>query len=517
MAVVERLSQEEFRLLEVIQHPVLFAEFIENLDILDDPNSDLFTLTEYQKEFIADFNHYVSLCCGRSVGKTTSLTLIILWLLVNNPYKAPYYVYLVPSKVHLEPVFTNLVHLFRVNSFLQQFLDKKKGINASEHKIILNNGSTLDCRIAGQSGTGENVVGLHTPHIIIDESAFFPWGTFIEAQPTLNTWEKGFRLFVSGVPDGRRERSVCYYADQLDEKYSRHRIPAHKNPRYTKEDDERNIAQYGGVNSDDYKHLVLGEHGDPFYAVFDRSRMLIKEYSVYKVEIDGTKYLDNITSYIEALSGIPGLTKDSFSPFIGVDLGYTDPTAILILYQDKDYNIKFHSSIVLKRVNYVIQEKIIEYLYNKFKPYVIAIDEGNIGKAITQRLITEEQYKKIGLNTVIFPVAFNGNIMVARSADNTEVYEKVKPFSIKILQEYTDLHKVIYSSTFPEIISELERMAYTKNINGEIIYKTLGLKGGEKANDHLTSALLCAIVAHYAKNELVFQEKKKELFLARWL
>lgn len=516
MALVEKLTYEEKALLEVVQHPVLFGEFLENLDKSD--SEEQFELAIYQKEFIADFNHYVSLCCGRSVGKTTSLTFILLWLLINNPYDAPYYVYLVPSKVHLDPVFTNLVHKFRTNSFLSQYLDKKKGINSSTHKITLNNGASLDCRIAGQSGTGENVVGLHTPHIIIDESAFFPIGTFIEAQPTLNTWEKGFRLYVSGVPDGRRDGSVCYYADQIDEKYSKHRVSAHQNPRYTQEDEERNIKQYGGVNSDDYKHLVLGEHGDPFYSVFDRSRMLIEEYPVYKMELDGYSLSDNIASYIEHLSVIPSLPKKAYAPFIGVDLGYVDPTAILILYQDDDLNIKFHSSIVLKRVSYPVQEKIIEFLYNKFRPYLIAIDEGNIGKAVVQNLSTNDYYKNIGLSSVIFPVAFGSNITVARDENKNDITEKVKPFSIKVLQEYSDLHKVIYSSTFSEIISELERMAYTKNINGEVVYKTLGIKGGEKANDHLTSALLCGILGHYVKNDLVINDyRKKDLFLARWI
>lgn len=516
MAIVEKLSYEERCLLEVIQHPVLFAEFIENLDLSE--GEEGFELAPYQKEFIADFNHYVSICCGRSVGKTTSLTLILLWLLVNNPYDAPYYVYLVPSKVHLDPVFTNLIHKFRTNSFLGQFLDRKRGINSSTHKITLNNGASLDCRIAGQSGTGENVVGLHTPHIIIDESAFFPMGTFIEAQPTLNTWEKGFRMYVSGVPDGRRDGSVCYYADQIDEKFSKHRISAHQNPRYTKEDDERNILQYGGVNSDDYKHLVLGQHGDPFYSVFDRSRMRIVEYPVSKLEIDGYKLGDNLAQYIESLAVLPSLPKDSYAPFIGIDLGYVDPTAILVLYQDRNMDIKFHCSVILKRTNYTIQERVIEFLYTKFRPYMIAIDEGNIGKAVIQHLTTEENYRKIGLSNTIFPVSFSGNIVVARDEKGNDIVEKLRPFSIKVLQEYSDLHKVIYSSTFNEIISELERMAYTKNANGEIIYKTLGVKGGEKAQDHLTSALLCAIIGHYTKNELsINNNRSNNLFLARWL
>lgn len=513
MALVEKLTYEERCLLEVIQHPVLFAEFIQNFD----EEEDIWFLTDYQKEFMCDFNHYVSLCCARSVGKTVSLTLIILWLLINNFYDAPYIVYTVPNKVHLDPVFTNLVYLLRTNGFLKYYIDKKKGINSSTYKITLINNATLDCRIAGQTGTGENVVGMHTPHIILDESSFYPYGTWIELQPTLNTWQQGFRMIVSGVPDGRRDKSVCYYADQIAENFSKHRVSAFRNPRYTKEADEENVKKFGGRNSDDYRHLVLGEHGDPYYSVFDRSRMAIEQYPVYKLEINGLDYKEDIKRYIEDLSLIPSLNNSLFSPFIGIDLGYTDPTIILILYLDKNSKIKIHAAVTLKHTNYTIQEKVIDYIDTRFDSSVIGIDEGNIGKAVIQHLNSDASFKSKNYVNRIVPIDFGGQIEVARDLNNEPIYEKVKPFSVKVLQEYSDLHKIIYSSTYLEMIQELEKMAYTRSANGSIIYKTLNSRGGDRVQDHITSALLAGILAFYIKNELKLKENKKSLFSARWL
>jgi len=515
MALVEKLTYEERCILEVVENPVFFAEFIENFD--NDGREPEWMLTDYQKEFLCDFSPYVSLCCGRSVGKTVSLTAMLLWVMINNFYQTPYIVYTVPNKVHLDPVFTTIVYKLRSNGFVKKFIEKRKGINASNHTIVLLNGATLDCRIAGQSGTGENVVGIHTPLIFLDESSFYPYGTWIELQPTLNTWERGFKLVVSGVPDGRREKSVCYFADQIDERFSKHRIPATKNPRFTEEDIKRAIVQYGGENSEDFKHLVLGEHGNPFYSVFDRSRMRIEQYPVYKLEFDGIELKEALHKYTENLSILPNVPADKFTPFFGIDLGYIDPTIILILYQDTNLNIKTHASITLKRVNYSIQERLIDFLDTKFRPSLIAIDEGNIGKAVIQHLMTEDMYRSKNYSNRIYPVSFGGTLVVAKDNEGKDVMERVKPFSVKILQEYADLHKIIFSSTYIEMVSELERMAYTKNPNGEIVYKTLNIKGGEKAGDHVTSALLCGILAHYIKNDLKLIEKKHSLFSARWL
>ena len=68
-----------------------------------------------------------------------------------------------------------------------------------------------------------------------------------------------------------------------------------------------------------------------------------------------------------------------------------------------------------------------------------------------------------------------------------------------------------------ELVSELERMTYTKTPSGDIQYKTLTPKGGKRGEDHFTSALLCAGMAYWLENEsLVLQTKTKKLFTARW-
>ena len=87
------------------------------------------------------------------------------------------------------------------------------------HTIKLLTGATLICRIAGQSGDGVNVIGLHTPFLIVDEAGYYPWGTWLEAQPIINYWEEGYRVITSGVPTGLRQKlQICsYHARQYQE------------------------------------------------------------------------------------------------------------------------------------------------------------------------------------------------------------------------------------------------------------------------------------------------------------
>jgi hypothetical protein len=515
MPLESKISHEELCLYEILRHPVLVSEFISNIDKID--REEKFELTWYQKEFICDFNSYVSLSCGRSVGKSEALVWIIIWFLINNIFPLDYIVYTVPGRAHLEPIWSKLVRYFRSNSFLKTFLDAKGGINGSENSIRLLNNTQLICRIAGQTGTGANVIGLHSPFEILDESGYFPFGTFLEFIPTLNTFTSGYRRIVSGVPTGLRERNVCYRCDQEDSSYTKHNISALQNPRFSEEDRLLAVNQYGGEDSDDYIHLILGEHGKPVFALFDRTFMEISNYPVYKLILDGMLYHDNIAEYVNKLSIFPGLPDRDSDCILGIDLGFTEPTAIVIMYLDKLGRLKFHGRIRLNKVNYFIQERIIDWLDTKFKPIIIGIDEGSAGKAVIPRLQEHEDYLHKNFAKRIVPINFSTNTIMGITSDGEEIKSKTKPLSVSILQDYSNNHKIVYSNTDLEMITELERMTYTKTPTGEIVYRTLTERGGKKGEDHFTSALLCGTLAYYLTLEtLNLRGHQKKLFSPRW-
>jgi len=447
---------------------------------------------------------------------TVSIVHIFLWMLVNNIYPSDYICYTVPNKVHLDPVWNSLVRSLRSNSLLSNFIGKRTGINSSNFTVKLLNGAMLDCRIAGTSGTGASVVGMHTPAEFVDEAGFYPWGTWIELQPTLNTWEKGFRLFVSGVPTGVREKNVLYYADEVDDKYSRHRISAHQNPRYTEEKEKENLIQYGGKDSDDYIHHVEGRHGAPTFAVFDRNLMEIKQYPVHKIKLSGIN--STLTELITKISRLPTISEKYDYTLFGADLGYTDPSAFHILYSRAN-KLYYHARIELVKVMYPHQKEIINFIDDKFGRFdILGVDYGGPGQPTVQDLMHSEKYIHKDFEKRLLPIDFASNIVLGIDPDGNEIKERMKPFSVSLLQEYSNSHRIVYSSTDPELIAELERTTYTKNQKGQILYKTLTPLGGQRGADHHTAALLAAIAAHYqVKDMLNLYNKPKKLAGFSWL
>lgn len=517
MPILEKITQEDLYLYEIVKNPVLFAEFVSNYDKQE--TDEPFELTWYQKETIGDFNNYVCLCCARSVGKTESLALLITWAMVFRLFPDSYYTYHVPSRANLDPVFTKLVKLFRGNSFLKEFISQSTGVNNSEFKISLLNNSVLLCRIAGQTGTGISVVGLHTPFTIVDEAGYYNYNTFMELLPTVNTFTQGFKLMVSGVPTGLREKNVLYKCDQEDSMYSKHRVSAFQNPRFSDFDKERSIEQYGGEESEEYKHYVLGIHGMPVFALFDRGMFLMNSEPVYKLEISGAQYQNNLTEYLNRISIFPGLSSGKKDKcIIGIDLGYTEPTAIVILTTDVYNRLHFHGRIRLEKVSYNIQEKLIDFLDTKFEPSIIGIDKGSAGISVIQHMQQDRDYIHKNYEKRLIPIDFSSSVILGIDSDGNEIKNKTKPFAVSVLQDYTNNHKLMFSSTDLDMVTELERMTYSKTPSGEIVYRTLTSGGGKKGEDHFTSAVLCAILAYYLNNEFIQQkQERKKLFKVSWL
>lgn len=501
MALIEKIDHDSLYLYEIMRNPVLFTEFIQNFDLTD--RDEPFILTDYQKEFICDFNNYVCLCSSRAVGKTVALTAILLWLISFNVFPSDYVVYFVPGKAQLDPVWTGLIRTLRSNSILKNFIASNAGINSSEFRVTLLNQAVLMCRIAGQSGTGVNVIGLHTPFVIVDEAAYFNWAIFMEMQPILNTFTSGYRLMVSGVPNGIRENNVLYHCDQSNSNYTKHRINAFRNPRFTDKDKQFAIEQYGGEDSDDYIHNVLGQHGKPIFSLFDRSLFSIANDPVYKLQINGLTSGEDLGIYYEKIRLIPQVPSKSYKCIIGIDLGYTEPTAIIVMYFDSTGRLHFHSRIQLTKVSYPIQEKFINMLDSKFEPILIGIDKGSVGISLIQHLMESTEYLHKDFSKRIIPIDFSSSLVLGIDTEGKEIKEKTKPFTVSVLQDYCNNHKLIFSHTDLEIVSELERMTYSKNPNGDISYRTLTFKGGKKGEDHFTSALLCGVGAWHLTNEFI--------------
>jgi hypothetical protein len=223
-----------------------------------------------------------------------------------------------------------------------------------------------------------------------------------------------------------------------------------------------------------------------------------------------------MTDIFTKLSSFPAV-PDNYGIVFGIDLGYTEPTAIIILYVDSKERLKFHGRIRLTKISYHIQEKIIDMLDSKYKPSLIGVDKGNAGIGLIQNMQEHTDYLHKNYKERMYPVDFSAWIPIGINADGEENKVKSKPFFVSVLQEKSNNHQIVYSSTDPDMITELERMTYTKNPNGDISYKTLTERGGKRGEDHFTSALLCGVGAYHMINEFVNAAPKIKLIRAIWV
>jgi|WetSurMetagenome_2_1015567.scaffolds.fasta_scaffold04344_9 hypothetical protein len=505
--IKERLAPEELAIVELIRHPIWCAELVRNISRDDD---DKWVHSDYQREMLCDFGHFIVLCCGRAVGKTETLVDKVIWHALNNFYEESL-VFTVPNRVHLEPPFMKLVKWFRGHPLLMHYVDKGS-INMANFTIRLKNRFVLDCRIAGMTGGGANVVGLHVPFILLDEAAFYPWGTYIELMPTLNTFQNGFQLMVSGVPDGKRERSVLYYADQVDPEYNKHRIAAHQNPRYSAADEARNRKQFRGNTSQEYLHMVLGEHGTPVFSMFDRDSMAIEDYTTHITKHKGAEFVNDSQFAYKLLASLPSVPPYSEDLIFGIDLGFTDPTVIQVLYRlrDKWYIL---TRVMVHQLEYPEQERFIDLLDNKYKPTLIGIDEGNIGKSVVQHLMSDPQYGSKNYKKIIKPIQFGGRTKIGEDDEGTPLETRTKQFAMQYLQNVVTNRELIFSKNDEEMISELERTSYTRTDTGELKFYVESLDGKTKGEDHNTQALCCALTAWWQEHEM--QTRNAEVKLLR--
>jgi hypothetical protein len=117
----------------------------------------------------------------------------------------------------------------------------------------------------------------------------------------------------------------------------------------------------------------------------------------------------------------------------------------------------------------------------------------------------------------VVPINFSSQIVLGSDSEGNEIKSRTKPFAVGVLQDYSDSHRIIYSSTDLEMVSELERMTYSKTPTGEITYKTITERGGKKGEDHFTSAMLCLALAYYMYSDVLnFRVQKKKLASPFW-
>ncbi|MFA7101251.1 MAG: hypothetical protein WC196_05925 [Bacilli bacterium] len=498
------LDEGDLAILEILDDPVLFGEFVRSAEEELDEGKG-WHYDNYQRKMLIDSGHYVSIATGRSTGKTASMETRIIWNAISNTYRkasANEILLVVQNKAQLDPVFLRIVRFFRTHPLLKYFVDRQS-VNMSNHEIRLLNNCLIRCRIVG-STADSNVIGLHVPCIYVDEAQVFGYSAWNSLMQCLTTWDTDFFLWVSGVPNGLREKNVLFECDQLDEKFSRHNVSRLKSIRYTKEQHDFDLKQYGGENGDDYVHLVLGEHGSPAFSVFDRKLMKIEDYPVSLSVLNNVTLEQCAGNFSEVLRApdIPYDIQKKYDLIIaGIDAGFSnDPTIITILWRDAATQIwREFARFELRRIKYPVQAKIIDWLDTIYGFNMVAIDAGSSGLALCQILQDEDgEFKHKEFGKRLTPVDFQANVITGYDDEGKEIKDRVRKFTIQTLQKWTQNDQIItFSTQDDDVVSELERVGFTRDMLGQPKYFVYSPQGGQKGEDHILASVLTWVYGYY--------------------
>lgn len=500
--IIQKLTPEELAIVEILEHPVWCAEFLRS------EVDEGWEHHQYQKEILADMHPYVGFRAGRAVGKTETIVDKMVYYGINDDFFATKVLALVtPNRVHLEPIWRKLVRWLSTHPFLRHF---QGTANSQVFNITLKNGLTIDCRIGGISGKGSSVVGLHTPVLFVDEGGFLPWSVWVELLPTVNTWEKGSQIFVGGTPSGERENNVLYFVDQESDEYNRHRISALDNPLYTEQAKRRDEDQYG-IDTDDYRRLVFGEHASPVTMLFAKDTLPLAETSVFTAIISN-KDLEEDPLKVDRL--FSSLSRES-DVAAGIDLGYADPT-VISLFKNVRGCWKHFARIELIHIEYPKQIAFIDRLDSFYHFLFLGIDEGYSGIAVAQELTTP-QYAHKNYAQRLTPVMFGNWETIGQDLDGNALKTRIKNIAVEKLRSMFDKREIELSSKDSKLLSELERVESFKNNLGRISYRVRTPGGSPRGEDHIFASFLCFTYAVYYREDKEQEEEQPiRLFTARW-
>jgi hypothetical protein len=199
-----------------------------------------------------------------------------------------------------------------------------------------------------------------------------------------------------------------------------------------------------------------------------------------------------------------------------IDPGFADPTIIQVIGKDAKGIWRTYIRYRLTRIDFNEQQNIIHWLDDFYNPQQIVIDvgAGGQGSSMMHNLMYGDTYKGRGYEKRFMGVQFAEKIVSGYDDEGVELMQDSKSFAATELARIIQDGILRFSELDNEGLSQMERVAKKKSINGKdtffvISEKGLGGRGGNGADedDHIFSSYICFTLG--AKQDVVNPYKKK--------
>jgi len=541
-------SLEEFQLACICADPVLWVTFF--LREPEDPDhQEPYAIWEYQKASIRFSGHTIHKC-GAEVGKTREIVAYGLYKAFTTLNGSG--LIGAPQQTHLEEIIEAMYDQMLWNAELKRSLVRWK--KHPHHAFYIRNRFKLDFRPSGHDG--EAYRGVHARTFVIKEEAVKDknkkqWSEFWRAMkpacvakiysvPDGDRSCEFYKLSQRAVPDagleavGKEEAKIETITGAArhirDIKFKQFHWPKTimPHPYWSEERRKFFIEQFGGEDSPEYKHNVLGEDGDPENTVFPWHYFKLcinenPEYRCLKILVDSAHGEVAVSGYkCEYVAGedsavprqvilMDSVFNDDFfdmdesgesefrriikSMFIaapgfkrgGADFGFSgDPTEIVVkLVLGKLERVI--ARLQLKHVTYDQQCQALDAMDDVYGPDIIwGTDFGNAGSAVAHDLQGLQIYEHKGYDERLRGFMFESTTENVREDGAAVVDSKTgKPAKITLKELATDI-----------LVKKMQRqeLAYPPDPDYALFYPNHTCRNGgkhriyKKIDDHLIDA-----------------------------
>lgn len=267
------------------------------------------------------------------------------------------------------------------------------------------------------------------------------------------------------------------------------------------------MKEHGGEQSDGFQQQVIGRHGSASLQVITRDDITVETFP----------FTNNTYTSSHKLKGIPYTTilerpkiPEFSQAILAVDPAYSDSCIIQLLVKDKHGVWRCILRYRLKRIDFVEQEQIIDWLatYYNIPKVVIDIGAGGNGAAIVHGLMHRQDYRGKHYDKRVIGVHFNENIITGYDDKGTELKIDAKSYAAEELVRLIVDGFLIFSEIDQEGLSEIERISKKRSINGKNTYYILSEKGsGESREDHIFASFICFVLG--IKGTVEYNSRKK--------
>lgn len=520
MGAVADLSEDERYLLAILQDQsgVDIAEFC----WVDRTSTDsIFRCYDFQYPWYRTQAKQQIDQCARAIGKSMGIQMRAFAFPFTHAGEEM--LITAPELIHLDPVTKYIEERISACRLGREFLKtagKATGFTHRPFEATFRNGATIKGRIPQKDGKG--VKGMHPLKLEMDEAQDYPEPGWVELGETLKFGDENATWRAHGVSRGERDR--YYKQTQADSGWFVHRITAMHRPDWTATERKAKAELYGSRDHPDYRRNILGLHGDATSSLFVLHRLMacvdtnenssFNQELYYHVRITDEMLMERQLP-IDELLLFPASHRAYDRIWVGMDVGLTNhPSEIMIFGEESvdprrgldkasddslvaGVRLKALSRIHLERISAPNQRRVLEAVFEFYRPQAIAMDRTGLGLPIFQEI------QEMGNRPFIQSMRaynFSEKIVVGYDTEDADddnpfgspIMANVLEYASDMLRLYVD-QKQLRLPYDSQLIREFQGVTYTMGRSNTDAY---GKRHFHKGTAHALDACRMMVVAH---------------------